>query len=225
MNTPNQKPIIVSIDGNIGAGKSTLFDYLKDKFSNNTKIIFLEEPVSVWQNIQDDRGNSLLELFYADKYTWAFSFQMAAYISRLALLKETIEKNPNAIIITERSLNTDRHVFAKMLYDYSSISEIDYQIYLKWFDTFAKDYPVSKVIYVKTDPYICYRRIKIRSRNGEVIPFEYLESCHEYHENMINLLTSQSVTVIDGNVDIKDNENILQVWFEKIEDVLYEYMH
>jgi deoxycitidine kinase/deoxyguanosine kinase len=225
MNTPNQKPIIVSIDGNIGAGKSTLFDYLKDKFSNNTKIIFLEEPVSVWQNIQDDRGNSLLELFYADKYTWAFSFQMAAYISRLALLKETIEKNPNAIIITERSLNTDRHVFAKMLYDYNSISEIDYQIYLKWFDTFAKDYHVSKVIYVKTDPYICYRRIKIRSRNGEVIPFEYLESCHEYHENMINLLTNQSVTLIDGNVDIKDNENILQVWFEKIEDVLYEYMH
>ena len=112
-----------------------------------------------------------------------------------------------------------------MLYDYNSISEIDYQIYLKWFDTFAKDYPVSKVIYVKTDPYICYRRIKIRSRNGEVIPFEYLESCHEYHENMINLLTNQSVTVIDGNVDIKDNENILQVWFEKIEDVLYEYMH
>jgi len=225
MNTPNQKPIIVSIDGNIGAGKSTLFDYLKDKFSNNTKIIFLEEPVSVWQNIQDDRGNSLLELFYANKDKWAFSFQMAAYISRLALLKETIEKNPNALIITERSLNTDRSVFAKMLYDYSSISEIDYQIYLKWFDTFAKDYPVSKVIYVKTDPYICYRRIKIRSRNGEVIPFEYLESCHEYHENMINLLTSQSVTLIDGNVDIKDNENILQVWFEKIEDVLYEYMH
>lgn len=226
----NQKPIIVSIDGNIGAGKTTLFEIMKGKFVNNSKFIFLEEPVSVWQSITDESGKSLLELFYKDSACWAFSFQIAAYISRLALLKETIENNPNAIIITERSLNTDRQVFAKMLYDQEKIHSIDYQIYLKWFDVFAKDYPVSKIIYVKTDPVVCYQRIKMRSRQGEgIIPLEYLESCHNYHQEMINIFEKSNVTLIDGdldiNSDINNDKSVINNWIEQVENAVYEYMH
>ena len=45
---------------------------------------------------------------------------MMAYISRLNKLKQAIEMlklKKNALIITERSLVTDKHVFAQMLYD------------------------------------------------------------------------------------------------------------
>ena len=42
---------------------------------------------------------------------------MMAYISRLAQLKKIIKEHPWSIIITERSIFTDRNVFAKMLYD------------------------------------------------------------------------------------------------------------
>ena len=219
-------PRIVSIDGNIGAGKSTLFDYLKQKFNGRSNFVFLEEPVSTWQSIHDNNGKNLLELFYADSKSWSFSFQMAAYISRLALLKETHEKYPNATIITERSLNTDRHIFAKMLYEQDKIHTVDYQIYLKWFDTFAKDYPVQKIIYIKTDPVICYQRIKMRSREGEnVISLEYLKSCNNYHEEMINSFDKQKVTLIDGNIDINENPIVLYQWFMQCENSLYEYMH
>ena len=34
------------------------------------------------------------------------------------------------IIITERSLYTDKHVFAKMLHDQGKIEDVCYQIYL-----------------------------------------------------------------------------------------------
>lgn len=224
--TQNNTPIIVSIDGNIGAGKTTLFRELQSRFDNIKNFVFLDEPVSCWQSICDENGISLLELFYKDSEKWSFSFQIAAYISRLALLKEAYEKTPNAIIITERSLNTDRHVFAKMLYDQNKIKKIDYEIYLKWFDTFAKDYPVKKVIYVKTDPSNCYSRIKMRAREGEnVIPLDYLKSCHSYHEEMMNSYNRIEVVTIDGNIDINNNNNILNVWFEQCENALYEYMH
>ena len=56
-----------------------------------------------------------------------------AYISRLAILKKAVDENPGAIIVTERSLYTDRYVFAKMLYDSGNIEEVDYLIYMKWF--------------------------------------------------------------------------------------------
>ena len=219
-------PVVISIDGNIGAGKTTLFRELQSRFSNRKNFVFLDEPVSTWQTICDENGVSLLELFYKDSNCWSFSFQMAAYISRLALLKEAHERTPNAVIITERSLNTDRQVFAKMLYDQGKINKVDYQIYLKWFDTFVKDFPVRKMIYVKTDPKNCYSRIKVRAREGEsVIPLDYLKSCHSYHEEMVNNNNCEELVVIDGNADLNDNNNIMNVWIEQCENALYQYMH
>ena len=49
---------IFTIEGNIGSGKSTLVKKLKNTFHNidNIKIIFLDEPVSEWENIKDKDG-------------------------------------------------------------------------------------------------------------------------------------------------------------------------
>jgi deoxyadenosine/deoxycytidine kinase len=134
MNKSNN--ILVSIEGNIGTGKSTLLKKLEDKCNNeyipnsgNKKVIFLKEPVDSWSKIRDENNVTMLEKFYADQKKYSFSFQMMAYISRLVLLKEAMETNENAIIITERSLFTDRFVFAKMLYDSGNIEFINYQIY------------------------------------------------------------------------------------------------
>lgn len=220
-------PIIISIEGNIGSGKSTLLKNLKSHFEENKYIVFLKEPVDEWETICDENGKTILEKFYADQKKYSFSFQMMAYISRLALLKETIEKNPDSIIITERSLYTDKLVFAKMLFDNGMIEVVDYRIYLKWFETFAKDYPISGVIYVNADPHNCLERIVKRSRQGEsTIPLEYLENCHIYHEKMLDTKNSESICknqlIIDGNVDIYNNEEILQEWIERIENYIFE---
>ena len=153
---------IVSIEGNIGSGKSTLLENLKQYFSDNTNVIFLKEPVDEWSKIMDENGVTILEKFYNDQSKYGFSFQIMAYISRLKLLKEAIQQlktansNESFVIITERSLYTDKNVFAKMLYDGGKIEEINFQIYLNWFHTFAEDYPINKIIYVKTSPEKCH---------------------------------------------------------------------
>ena len=216
---------IVSIEGNIGSGKSTFLENLKKHYKSNEHIIFLREPVDEWEKIKDHNGNTMLQKFYADQEKYSFAFQMMAYISRLAILRDAINKNKNKdiIIITERSLYTDKYVFAKMLYDQGKIEEVTYQIYLHWFDEFAKDYPVSNIIYVNADPQKCYERIHKRARAGEeIIPLCYLEDCHKYHEEFLNQ-TNEFVAekmVLDGNIDIFENEQIVEKWIDQTMSIL-----
>ncbi len=111
-----------------------------------------------------------------------------------------------------------------MLYETNKIEDVSYQIYCKWFDTFVKDYPISGVIYVKTDPEICHDRIAKRSRLGESnIPLEYLDSCHKYHNSMLNIekqLMSKNQLVLDGNVDIFYSKHTLNVWIKSIKEFI-----
>jgi deoxyadenosine/deoxycytidine kinase len=217
---------IITIEGNIGSGKSTLLEILSKKYTDDNKIVFLKEPVEEWEQIRDSNGVSMLQKFYEDQKKYSFSFQMMAYITRLAMMKSAIESNPSAnIFVTERSLYTDKHVFAKMLHDMNNIEDVNYQIYITWFDTFAKDYPIESVIYVKTDPEICYQRIKERSRVGEdEIPLTYLQKCHSYHEDMIGKdFSDVFVLTLNGNENIKKVDSIVNEWLFTIEDRVIKF--
>jgi deoxyadenosine/deoxycytidine kinase len=213
----SRKLTIISIEGNIGSGKSTLLENIIKRFKSNPNIVFLKEPVSEWENIRDSEEVTMLQKFYMDQKKYSFSFQMMAYITRLAMMKAAIQENPNAtIFITERSLYTDKHVFAKMLHDMQNIEDVNYQIYTRWFDVFAQDYAIERVIYVKADPDVCNERINIRSRTGEDgIPIDYLTKCHEYHEKMITQdFSGIPVLTIDANKNIKD---ALETWMKSVE--------
>lgn len=236
---------IVSIEGNIGSGKSTLLENLRNHYKNSKNVIFLREPVDDWEQIKDKDGNTMLQKFYGDQEKYSFAFQMMAYISRLKILRETVKEIQNKviitpqsqslidqikqvegltdkqyIIITERSLYTDKHVFAKMLYDQGKIEDVCYQIYLNWFEEFAKDFPINHAVYVSTEPQKCYDRVHIRARVGEeVIPLSYLEGCHKYHEEFLSQYNNK--LVLDGNVDIFENEKIVETWLSKIDGFIY----
>lgn len=194
---------IFTIEGNIGSGKSTIIEKLKNKLNNFNEFIFLPEPVDEWNKIKDNSGVTILEKFYNDKKRYSFSFQMMAYITRLIQLRKAIDSAPdNAIIITERCLLTDRYIFAQMLYDTGFIEEIDFRIYLSWFDEFNTFY-YGGVIYIQVSPDICLERIKKRNRKGEEsIPLEYLQSCHDYHEKWLNNMKLIKVHTFNGNNEI-----------------------
>ena len=197
---------IFNVEGNIGSGKSTLVRILEKELKsiNSIPIVYVQEPVDEWSTIKDKNGETILEKFYNDQYKYAFSFQMMAYISRLSLVKQIIRDNPSAIIICERSVFTDKEVFAKMLYDDGKIEEVNYQIYLKWFDEFIDDIPVSGIIYVNTSPENSKSRVDFRARQGEDIPLEYLEKCHNYHNNWL-ADSSEIIFNFDGNNNFRDN--------------------
>jgi deoxycitidine kinase/deoxyguanosine kinase len=147
---------------------------------------------------------------------------MMAYISRLSLITKTINEFPNAIIITERCLNTDRYVFAKMLYDSGKMEDVEYQIYIKWFDNFNYIINNTKTIYLNTLPNVCFIRINKRNREGESnISLEYLENCNKYHNDMIDNIDKNKLLTIDGNIDTENNTNIYNLWCESIKNFIY----
>jgi deoxyadenosine/deoxycytidine kinase len=201
-------PIIVSFDGNIGSGKSTTCyeyeQYLKnhmsktdhDGSSHNTvfptitsfkdEVCFLDEPVALWNQVCDKDGVNILTNLYKDIRANAFKFQMMAYISRLSLLRKAVKDPKIKLIITERSVETDRNVFAKMLYDVGDISHDEFQIYTLWFDEFLTDVPLSGIVYIHASPEVCMERIGKRARSGETIHSDYIQRCHQYHEDWIH---------------------------------------
>ena len=211
---------IYSIDGNIGSGKSRLIQELQKQNAFDSNIVFIPEPVKIWNEIKDERGITIIENFYKNKSKWAFSFQIMAYISRLAQLKKYIRENPTSILITERCTYTDRFVFAQMLHDDDLIGDIDMKIYLMWFDEFMKDIPIKGFIYVKTKPHKCFERVKKRNRKGEQIPVEYLEKCHIYHQNW--LIDEKNVLILDGNQEYQEDNKLINDWAAKIKIFIQE---
>lgn len=210
--------IIISIEGNIGAGKSTLIKQIQNYFERN--VVFIQEPIDEWNTIQTKENKTILECFYENQEKYAFSFQMMAYISRIATLQKAIEENPNSILIVERSVYTDKFVFAKMLYDNGQINEIEHQIYLKWFDFFLCKLPNVYTIYLRTNPSICLERIKKRNREGEEnISIAYLENCHKYHEDWIysNIdVTNTLIINANSNREKNDYTDIIELMEENI---------
>lgn len=207
------KPIIISVDGNIGSGKSTLLNILKVELQNNKNIIFLQEPVSEWLDISDGKTNILNE-FYNDKHRWSYTFQNLAFITRFKLLSDAVKNNITSpfekrrVIITERSTETDKHIFAKMLYDENSITELEYKIYNYWYNNLVTNFIVNNVIYLRTTPLNAHERIIKRSRNEESdIPLNYIQNVHKYHDEwLVNKYNNCNICYLDGNEDFIDNE-------------------
>ena len=91
---------ILTIDGNIGSGKSRYMEELKKKYKNHDNIVFAPEPVEKWEKIRDQKTNmSVLEHFYDNQREYSFSFQMMAFISRLSILRNIVRDNPEKSII------------------------------------------------------------------------------------------------------------------------------
>ena len=57
------KVILVSFDGNIGSGKSTMMKKAHEFYRGNKNVIFAEEPIGKWNQIKDKNGTEMLKLF------------------------------------------------------------------------------------------------------------------------------------------------------------------
>lgn len=212
--------VIISIEGNIGCGKSTLIKELQKRV--NANIIYLQEPVDIWTNISVD-NISILDKFYEDPAKYAFSFQMMAYISRLSIINKAIKENPNAVIISERCLLTDKNVFAKMLYDSNKIDPYSFQIYNLWFNEFYDKLPKHKHVYLDSKPENIQQRIISRNRKGESnIDINYLQSCHKYHDEFLNN-NDNVIMKIDMDSYIND-KNKYDVLVNELENLFLSFL-
>jgi deoxyadenosine/deoxycytidine kinase len=212
---------IICIEGNIGVGKTTLIEQLQ-MYMNDTDFIF--EPVELWKNIKDTNNENMLQKFYNDQERWAYSFQTLAYITYMKDIEDKLRTSKASNIVLDRSLDTNKYIFEKMLYNNKKISEIEHQMYNLWFD-FYNDYVRKEfnniIIYLKCDPKIALERIKKRGRIEEQnIDLDYLNQIHQYHEEW--LLNKDNVIIIDCNNEI-NVQNIISLIKSKLKKSIFSY--
>ena len=196
-------PILLCIEGLIGAGKTTLCteleEYIAELNIGNMSVKILTEPVDYWREL------GLLERFYKDQTRWAFTFQLTALVTKCI---ELMKLDDNTIYIIERSPYTDLNCFAKLCNMSGSIDDMEMSIYKLYFQYFISQLETKcsiQFIYLKTSPNICMERIEKRNRIEEKgIPIEYLVSLESLHNEW---LLDNSI-ILNGNADISDNTNI-----------------
>jgi len=180
------------LEGNIGAGKTSLGNILK----NSNQFEFLEEPVDTWR---DGFAGNLFEMFYSDMPRWSFTFQIMAFTTRAKTWSEILQKVQGDRVVLERSIYTDRNVFAKNLYAGGAMNDSEWQVYQQLWEFLASNYceKPQKIIYLRTPAELCLERIKQRGRNEEQqMPLDYLKSLEDLHDEW--LMDHPDVIHLDG---------------------------
>lgn len=206
------RPIIISLEGNIGAGKTTLLEKLSEQINTESygNWVFLREPVHIWDQIRDKEGETMLSKFYGDPKKYSFAFQIMAYTTRLQELRRILKENPHCKgVICERSLDADKHIFAKMLHDDGTMEDILFDIYQRLFAEHQTEFSLDGIVYLDVQPTVCHSRINKRSRDGESgISMDYLEKCCQYHKDWIGALPSNyPCLTLDLNKDTGTGSN------------------
>jgi len=188
----------IHIEGNIGAGKSTFLNFLKENLECNIS----QEPVEEWMKLD------LLDKFYKDIDRWSFTFQMNCFISRA----HQVEKLPEGNNLIERSILSDK-IFAINCYNNNNMTKTEYEIYLKWSSWLYKKVckPIKNIIYLRSTPEVSCERIKKRNRNGESnIPFEYLQQIHKLHDEWLIDNDDLNILILDAD-NLKYNDQIIEL--------------
>jgi deoxyadenosine/deoxycytidine kinase len=225
---------IVSIDGLIGAGKSTLCDQLRVSGHAVAK-----EPLQEWRV----GGHDLLQTFYNDPHRYAYLFQTHCLRSRVVQVQEglasfvssTPPQDPTSAVteiaadsseaeaplfFMERGVASDA-VFAETQHKMGHINDIEYASYRYQYEQARNDTPSpSGRIYVHASVDSCAARILSRSRNGEgAIDQGYLKLLDMAHEEWLQRERDRGVPVLvlDGEADMR-NSAVAEQIIQSVED-------
>lgn len=184
--------MLVLLEGNIAAGKTTLGSMLAD----STAYVFVPEPVSRWQT---GFAANLLERFYNDTPRWAFTLQICAFVTR-SQMYDNLPDHPG--IVLERSIYCDRYVFAKSLYEQGAMDETEWALYRHFWEYLVESVPAPDVIlYLRTPAEECHRRLALRGRSEEQnISLAYLQQLEKAHDEWLLNPGDIPVIVLDGTV-------------------------
>nr|CAD7429412.1 unnamed protein product [Timema monikensis] len=210
----NQKrPFRVSVEGNIGCGKSTFIKHF-GQFPQvdshlATKLYILvyvcQEPVELWRDVQ---GHNLLELLYKDINRWNFVFQNFVQLSRLNIQTRSTD---NKVQMFERSLQNNRFCFVEMARKNKQLSEPEYTVLCEWYNWICNntDIQLDLIVYLRSSPEIVHQRIQKRNRPEEMfISLDYLKDLHNSYESW--LLYSDDVPAPVLQIDVNQELNIVQ---------------
>jgi deoxyadenosine/deoxycytidine kinase len=215
--------ISISLEANIGAGKTTFLTALRRDYPQFFNDI--PEPLEDWLHVPQGAAKNALGLLYEDPKRYGYMFQHNAFFTRVHKIKKCYD--PTRINITERSVISDFQVFANILHDEGNLNANEWDIYKKWKVFLMESIPVITPtfhVYLKLDPEVAYKRIQQRNRKEETgIPYEYIAKVHAYHEKW---LTDSEIPVLelDATLDFENDQKIFDTYVDKILSFCWRYI-
>ncbi len=152
----------IAIAGNIGAGKSTMVDYLCHTYGFHPFV----EP---------NEENPFLDDFYRDMGRWAFSSQISFLAHKFRIHLELMETE--GTVVQDRTIYEDAEIFARHLHQMGAMSDREWQTYEHLYEAMNRVLrPPDLMLYLKCPLRTTRRRIQQRGRHSEQdIPVEYLK--------------------------------------------------
>ena len=186
----------ISIEGNIGAGKTTLINSICKRTDT---ISFIKEDINRWTNIVPD--NNLLELFYYDPIKYGYMLQHCIIMNQIKDIKTLGTKD---IIVTDRCPEAASNVFTYTMHLCGQLTDTEVILFNNLKDLlYTKDLKPSLYIYLRGTPEKCLERIKKRNRKAEKdVSYGYLEMLHRAHDQWLLHDKTINVKVIDVSEDI-----------------------
>ncbi|KAM9516386.1 deoxyguanosine kinase, mitochondrial [Guaruba guarouba] len=186
----------LALEGNIAVGKSTFLKLLGATFP---EWHLVTEPVAQWQKVPA-RGTvqaavgstNLLQMMYQEPARWSYTFQTFSFMSRLKAMLEPLDKpeTPSPVQVFERSIYSDRYVFAKHLSEAGHLQPLEWAIYQDWHSFLLRQLGPRTVLhgllYLRATPQTCLLRLRRRARSEEQgVQLEYLQQLHAQHEQWL----------------------------------------
>jgi deoxyadenosine/deoxycytidine kinase len=180
----SKRPIYVAIAGNIGAGKSTLVDFLCKTYG-----------ISPFFEPNDE--NPYLSDFYEDMNRWSFHSQVY-FLAHKFRIHQELEKTPG-VVVQDRTIYEDAEIFATALFQSKRMTARDWKTYQELYSTILQSLrPPDLLIYLKCSIKTTKQRIQMRGRAMEQsIPTSYLRMLQDLYDAWLARWTACDVLSID----------------------------
>lgn len=172
----------IAIEGNIGAGKTTLSNKLAEDFNAKT----------VLERFAD---NPFLPKFYEDQSRYAFPLEMSFLADRYQQTADDLAQ----FDLFKDFIVADYHIFKSLIFAKVTLAEDEFRLYKTMFDIIYKEMPKPDLyIYLYQSTERLLENIKARGRDYEQeIPAEYLEKINNGYLDYIKTQKDLNVLIID----------------------------
>ena len=181
----------LAIEGNIGAGKTSLAQLISTEFNAHLVLERFSE-------------NPFLPRFYKNPKRYAFSLEM----SFLAERYQQINNDLSQLDLFSRFVVSDYFVFKSLIFSKVTLSEDEFSLYRKLFDILYKDTP-KPYLYVYLHQSIDQLKLNIENRGREYessIQADYLQRINDSYLEYLRTQQSFPVKIIDlTGIDFVNN--------------------
>ncbi len=206
----HMKYSFITVEGNIGAGKTTLSNLLAKHY--NARLI-----------LEQFADNPFLPKFYENPQQYAFPLELFFMAERFKQLKELLQQRD-----LFQSVTVSDYLFTKcLLFAKVNLPADEFGLYQRLFDIIHQQLVQPDIlIYLHAPVTKLQQNIRKRGRSYEQsIPDDYLFSIQETYTHYIRQHNLKTLVVDASNADFLTNETHLQVIIEALEKEYEQGQH